>query len=885
MKENWYLLSKEETIEKTNSNIEGLTKKEANYRLNKNGKNELPKSKQKTFLDVFISQFKNPIVYILLITMILSFIVGEYIDGLFILFVILIDAVLGSVQEYKSNKNAEALASLIKIEALVIRNGEELQIPSENLVVGDIVLLESGTKVPADLRLIEAQNLSIDESLLTGESLPREKSSNIIKEEIILNDRSNMAYLGTSVMRGRGKGIVVEIGSNTEIGKIAKEVLDADETETPIQIRMSKFTKQLGILTAILALIITIVLYFKGYTSKEIFFLVVALSVSAIPEGLPVVITLSLSISSNKMAKRNVLVKKLNAVEALGSATIIASDKTGTLTLNEQTVKKIILPNNEEFDITGSGYNDNGKIIPIKESKIENIDTIIKEGVYNNEASLSLIKNEWVSFGDSMDIALLALGHKYNLEEKYYKADIVGRIPYESEAAYSAVFYKENKEVHIGVKGTLEKILKFSNSEVDKDNIRKQNEELARQGYRVLAFATGIVKNFKEKENYDEKDIPKLNFLGLVAFIDPIRPDAKDAVKSCLVAGIKTVMITGDHPLTAFSVAKELGICSNETEVSTGKEIDEYLLKGNSTFDEYIKTKTVFSRVTPMQKLQIVESYKRQGEFIAVTGDGVNDSPALKAANVGIAMGSGTDVAKETGALIITDDKFSSILNGVEEGRTAYDNVRKVTYMLLSCGVSEVFFYILSILSNYPIPLTAVQLLWLNLVTDGIQDVALAFEETEKDTLKKKPRKPDESLFDRLLRNEIFLIGTIMGIIVFGVWIYLLDVLKYDITTARGYILLLMVFMQNIHCFNCRSEITSIFKKPIKENKKLLLGIIIVLFIQFIIVENSFLSHILDSESIPLLHVLYLFLISTPIIIFSEILKYIERKKLKRGKS
>ena len=885
MKENWYLLSKEETIEKTNSNIEGLTKKEASYRLNKNGKNELPKSKQKTFLGVFISQFKNPIVYILLITMILSFIVGEYIDGLFILFVILIDAILGSVQEYKSNKNAEALASLIKIESLVIRNGEEIQIPSENLVVGDIVLLESGTKVPADLRLIESQNLSIDESLLTGESLPREKSSNIIKEEIILNDRSNMAYLGTSVMRGRGKGIVVETGSNTEIGKIAKEVLDANETETPIQIRMTKFTKQLGILTAILALIITIVLYFKGYTSKEIFFLVVALSISAIPEGLPVVITLSLSISSNKMAKRNVLVKKLNAVEALGSATIIASDKTGTLTLNEQTVKKIILPDNEEFDVTGSGYNDKGKIIPIKESKIENIDTIIKEGVYNNEASLSLIKNEWVSFGDSMDIALLALGHKYNLEEKYYKADIVGRIPYESEAAYSAVFYKENEEVHIGVKGTLEKILKFSNSKVDKENIRKQNEELARQGYRVLAFATGIVKNFKEKENYNEKDIPKLDFLGLVSFIDPIRPDAKDAVKSCSTAGIKTVMITGDHPLTAFSVAKELGICSNETEVSTGKEIDEYLLMENSKFDEYIKTKTVFSRVTPMQKLAIVESYKRQGEFIAVTGDGVNDSPALKAANVGIAMGSGTDVAKETGALIITDDKFSSILNGVEEGRTAYDNVRKVTYMLLSCGVSEVFFYILSILSNYPIPLTAVQLLWLNLVTDGIQDVALAFEEKEKDTLKKKPRNPNESLFDRILRNEIFLIGTIMGIIVFGVWIYLLDVLKYDLTTARGYILLLMVFMQNIHCFNCRSEITSIFKKPIKENKKLLLGIIIVLFIQFIIVENSFLSHILGSESIPLLHVLYLFLISTPIIIFSEILKYIERKKLKRGKS
>lgn len=429
--------------------------------------------------------------------MILSFIIGEYIDGAFILFVILIDAVLGSVQEYRSNKNAEALAKLIRIDALVIRNNKEISIPSEDLVPGDIVLLESGSKVPADLRLIETQNLTIDESLLTGESIPREKSAHLLSEECPLSERTNMAYLGTSVMRGRAKGIVVSTSSFTEIGNIAKEVLETDDTITPLQIRMQKFTKQLGMLTAILALIVTTILYFKGYAAKEIFFLVVALSISSIPEGLPVVITLSLSISSNKMAKRNVLVKKLNAVEALGSATIIASDKTGTLTLNEQTVKKIVLPNNETYEVTGVGYNDKGEIKPFKNSKLENIDKLVKEGLYNNEASLSYIDNSWVNFGDSMDTALLSLGYKYNLESESFKNDVLGRIPYESDAGYSCAFYKEGENINVSVKGTLEKILSFCTTKTDKEKIRKQNEDLAKEGYRVLAFATGTIKNLK----------------------------------------------------------------------------------------------------------------------------------------------------------------------------------------------------------------------------------------------------------------------------------------------------------------------------------------------------------------------------------------------------
>ena len=485
MKEKWYTIDKKNIFKILNTRVEGLTTKEVNIRLKQYGKNVLPKAKQKTFIQVFFEQFKNPIVYILLITMILSFIIGEYIDGAFILFVILIDAFLGSVQEYRSNKNAEALAKLIRIDALVIRNNKEISIPSEDLVPGDIVLLESGSKVPADLRLIETQNLTIDESLLTGESIPREKSAHLLSEECSLSERTNMAYLGTSVMRGRAKGIVVSTSSFTEIGNIAKEVLETDDTITPLQIRMQKFTKQIGMLTAILALIVTTILYFKGYAAKEIFFLVVALSISSIPEGLPVVITLSLSISSNKMAKRNVLVKKLNAVEALGSATIIASDKTGTLTLNEQTVKKIVLPNNETYEVTGVGYNDKGEIKPFKNSKLENIDKLVKEGLYNNEASLSYIDNSWVNFGDSMDTALLSLGYKYNLESESFKNDVLGRIPYESDAGYSCAFYKEGENINVSVKGTLEKILSFCTTKTDKEKIRKQNEDLAKEGYRI----------------------------------------------------------------------------------------------------------------------------------------------------------------------------------------------------------------------------------------------------------------------------------------------------------------------------------------------------------------------------------------------------------------
>lgn len=872
-----------ECLKELNSSKDGLSEEEANNRLNEFGLNELPKGKKVTFFTVFFSQFKNPMVYILFIAMVLSLIVSEYTDALFIFIVVVSDALLGAYEEYRSNKASENLKSIVKMNATVLRDGIQKDIDSSLLVKGDIVILESGDRVPADLRIISSSNLSIDESILTGESFSREKNSTTLKKDVVINDRSNMAFLGSSVMRGRAKALVVATGVDTQIGKIASEVLNGDESMSPLEIRMTKFSKQLGMITLFLALLVSFILYYKNYTTKEIFFLVVALSISAIPEGLPVIITLASSISSNKMAKKNVLVKKLDAVEALGSATLIATDKTGTLTLNEQTVKKIILPNNEEFNVTGIGYNDKGVI---KGKNLDNLELLIKEGVLNNEATLKKVNKEWISLGDSMDIALLALGYKYKINIENTKSNLISNIPYESENGYCACFYKE-EDYKVAIKGSLEKVLNYCKYElrngrkykIDKDKIRKQNEELTKDGYRVLAFASRKLDNFKVKEKYGEEYFNDMVFLGLVAFVDPIRNDAKEAVNKCSEAGIKVVMITGDHPLTALSVGKEIGIANSIKDVITGEEIDKLILKGYDELDIAIKDKKVFSRVTPVQKLQIVSSFQRMGEFIAVSGDGVNDTPALKRANVSIAMGSGTDVAKDTASIILMDDKFSSIVEGVEEGRGAYDNIRKVIYMLLSCGVCEILFYLLAILFDLDIPLTALQLLYLNLVTDGIQDVALSFEKTESDVMKRKPRNPSEGLFDKLLIKEIILSGLTMGLIVFALWKYMISSLNMDVHLARNYILTLMVFMQNIHCFNARSETHSIFTKSIKDNYYIAFGVISVILLQIVIVESETLSNILDLARIPFRGMIAMLLLTIPLVIVSEIFKIFQRKK------
>ena len=847
----------EDVLKYYKTDIKGLTDEEAEKRIKQNGKNQIPKAKKETIFQIFIEQFKSPIIAILVIAAIFSILTKSYADSTFIFAVIIINSIIGTYQEWNSEKNSQKLENMIRINSKILRDNETKTIDSENIVVGDIVLLESGDKVPADLRLIETHELSIDESILTGESIPKFKDTQIQDEAASLVDRNNIAYAGCIVTKGRGKGIVISVGKNTEFGKVAENVLSSEETKSPLVIRMEKFSKQISIGFVIFAIIMCIFLYIKSYSIIDIFSTVVALTVSAIPEGLTIAMTIVLSISASKMAKKNVIVKKLNAVESLGSCTKIATDKTGTLTANEQTAKKIVLPNNEIAYITGVGYNDLGDIETEAEFSSDNynqIKEIAKLGLLNNEASLKFKNNEWVYYGDAIDIAFLSLALKLQVKKNN---EIIETIPYESKLKYSSVLYeekiKDNKIYYSTVKGGVEKVLEFCNKmqegnkivDLDYHKIIKQADALSTEGFRVIALAKGIKEDFNN--NYTEKDIPKLIYIGMVAFVDPIREDVTEAINQCKKAGIGISMITGDYKLTAESIAKRLGI------------------------DE------VYSRVTPIQKLEIVEKFKNEGEFIAVTGDGVNDTPALKAANIGVAMGSGTDIAKETGNMIIVDDNFSSIVKGVEEGRRAYNNIRKVIYLLLSTGFSEIILFVFSMIFGLPIPLVAIQLLWLNLISNGIQGDALAFEKDTEDVMNKKVKKKDEKIFNKLLVNEIIVSSLVMAIIEFVVYIYLIKVKNYDIELIRSILLTLMVFMENVHIFNCRSENMSITKIPLKNNKFLISSIIITSLIQIIIVSYQSLSSFFKMATINIGTILILLLLTIPLLLAMEIFKKINK--------
>ncbi len=690
-----------------------------------------------------------------------------------------------------------------------------------------------------------------------------------------------MLYAGTSVITGKAIAVVTDTGISTEIGKIAKKVTDTKDTKSPLTIRMEKFSKQITFIIIIISIIIAIILFNKNYSPMEIFLSVVALSVSAMPEGLPLALTMALTIASNKMAKKNVIVKKLNSVESLGSCTVIASDKTGTLTVNEQTAKRILLVSGESFEIEGTGYNDDGKIIEFDNANIDNAKYIAKLGRINNNALLEKERKEWKKCGDSIDIAFLALSRKLDINN--IEINKISEIPYESEKKYSAVFYSENNKMHCTAKGSVEVILDFCSYSyikgkkvvIDREKILKQNEELASGGYRVIALCDGTIPS---KEKYDERDIHNLTFVGLVGFIDPVRKEVIASIKECYSAGIKVLMITGDHALTAYSIARELNIADSSDEVVTGSDLDFYI-DDEKKFDAFIQDKKVFARVTPLQKLKIVESLKRQGEFVAVTGDGVNDAPAIKAANIGIAMGSGTDVAKETAKMIVTDDNFASIVLGIEEGRNAYSNVRKISILLLSCGFAEVLFFVLAICFNLPIPLVAIQLLWLNLVTDGLQDIGLSFERETDTIMKEKPRPTDESLFEKELIIQILISGLFIGLIVFGIWHVLIVEINMDVSHARAYVLALMVFMQNIHVLNCKSEKKSIFKMNFKENRFILLVIFSSILLQIIVMEVPFLSKFLQTYSISYNQLALLVCVSIPILFVMEIYKKFKNKE------
>ncbi|MGM9875488.1 MAG: cation-translocating P-type ATPase [Bacilli bacterium] len=881
MKKDFEYLDSKKVLKELKSSLNGLSEKEAKSRIKTYGLNELPKEKEKSVFQIFLSAINDPIIYVLVVASILSFIVGEYLDGFAIIFIIMVDAVVSTVQEIKAEKNSEALKDLIKVKVKVVRENKHYEIDSSYLVPGDIIIVEPGTKVSSDARIINSNNLTVDESVLTGESIGVAKSS----DSSSLGDDSKkcMIYAGTSVLTGRAIAVVTATGIDTEVGKIAEKVTSTEESKSPLTIRMEKFSKQITLMIIGISILIGCVLIYKQYHFMDIFLAVVALAVSAMPEGLPLSLTLALTIGSNKMAKRNVIVKKLNSVESLGSCTVIASDKTGTLTVNEQTAKKIVMSDGEAFEIDGNGYNDIGKVIPVGDSNIANAKYIATLGVVNNESMLEKVKGKWDKFGDSIDIAFLALGRKLGIKSSEFKK--VSDIPYESENKYSAVFYKIDNDVLCTAKGSVEVILDFckysyedgERVKLDKEKILKQNEELASNGYRVIAICDGDVPL---KEKYSEKDVKNLTFIGLVGFIDPVRKEAVGAIKKCKTAGIKVLMITGDHALTAYAIAKDLNIVSSKDEVVTGSDLDFYS-DSDEKFDRFVEGKKVFARVTPLQKLKIVESLQRQGEFVAVTGDGVNDAPAIKVANIGVAMGSGTDVAKETAKMIIIDDNFSSIVAGIEEGRNAYSNIRKISLMLLSCGLAEVLFFVLAIAFDLPMPLVAIQLLWLNLVTDGLQDMALSFERETDTIMKEKPRSTKESLFEKELVKQIFLSGTFIGVLVFVVWYILINNLHMEVAHARGYVLALMVFIQNMHVLNCRSESKSVFENGFKQNKFVLFTIVGTIILQMIVMEVPVLSRFLQTYDVPNLHLVILFVVSLPIILIMEMYKYVKKHKNK----
>lgn len=874
MNSHWYQMTRDELFTKLKTDENGLTHKEANQRLEKYGKNELPKKKKDSVIKIFFNEFKNPILILLLVAVIASLIGNEPIEALAIILIVLVDVSMGTYQENKANNTADALSKLVTVKTKVLRNGKEIVIDSADVVVGDFVFLESGDKISADLRIIEAHNFTVDESILTGESLAVNKHADPIKDDkLSISDQKNMLFSGTSVVTGRAKAVVVATALKTELGKIADTINNTKEELSPLTIRVNKLSSQISILVIIVALLITILLISKGMPYNEIFLSVVALAVSAMPEGLPLALTMALTIASNHMTKKQVVAKKLYSVESLGSCTVIASDKTGTLTVNEQTAKKILLPNDLEYDISGVGYEIEGTITGEKLNYAQELALL---GTINNEATLT----EEERFGDSIDIAFLVLGKKAKIKTDDIK--IIDSIPYESENKYSAVFYEKNGETYCTIKGSLEKVLEFCSDSnlVSKHNVKKlneQNEGLAKDGLRVITLANGKIK---KKDSYQESDIKDLTFMGMVGFIDPIRKEVVASIKQCRGAGIKVLMITGDHPLTAFAIAKDLKLTSSYDRVTTGAEVDEYLAKGEEAFDEFVKDKVVFTRVTPLQKLEIVESLKRQGEFVAVTGDGVNDAPALRTANIGIAMGSGTDIARETANMIVLDDNFKSIVSGILEGRVAYANVRKIIFFLVSCGLAEVLFFCLAILFDMEMPLVAIQILWLNVVTDGIQDFALSFERAENDIMKEKPRDPKESLFDKTILEEIIVAGTIIGLIVFAVWYYLIKVAHMDVPTARGYIMALMVFIQNIHVFNCRSEHASAFKVPLKNNKLIVFGVIASVLLQVIVMEVDVLSTLLQTVVVPFSSMIGLFAIASIVLVLMELYKKIRYHKI-----
>ena len=886
MEKNWFNKEIEEIENELHTHREnGLKEEQISQIREEKGYNELKATKKKNLFQRFLDQFKDFSIIVLIIAAIISGIVGVrqgegLTDTIVILIVVIVNAIIGVVQESKAEKSLEALQKLSDHASKVVRDGDVKVVPAKELVPGDLVVLETGDYIPADLRIVEQANLKSQESSLTGESVPIEKTTDTIKEENIgIGDRKNMLFSSSLVTYGRGKGIVVETGMTTEVGKIAGMLDKTEKQETPLQQKLNKLSKTLGIVALAICIIIFVIGLLQGKEPIEMFMTAVSLAVAAIPEGLVAVSTIVLAIGVQKMVKRNAIVKRLPAVETLGSSTVICSDKTGTLTQNKMTVEKIF-------------WND--AVRDLDNISEDEIDEELKKLVYANMlCNDTKISKDGTLTGDPTETALVDMAFKLNFDPSIYdRTPRVQEIPFDSERKLMTTVNQVNGKYIVYTKGGIDEILKRCSSyEINnekKDNlddyinkIREKNEELASQALRVLGFAYKEIDHIPT--NAEMQTIEKnLIFIGMVGMIDPPREEAKLAVEKCKTAGIKVVMITGDHRITATAIARKLGILENDDEAITGAELEQM---SDEDLIQNIRKYSVYARVSPEHKVRIVNAWQKNGEIVAMTGDGVNDSPALKKADIGAAMGMvGTDVAKEAADVILTDDNFATIVSAVEEGRRIYDNILKVIQFLLSSNIGEVivlFFATLltplfgkwfgiADLTHLEI-LLPIHILWINLVTDSLPALALAFDPADKDIMKRKPVKPGKSVFTKGMTWRILYQGTMIGILTLVAFMIglattnspinglTLDKSKIEVGQTMAFITL--AISELVHVFNVRNNKKSIFATGIFDNKKLLGAIAISLALVLVILLVPGLRTIFSIPILPKDNILELVLL------------------------
>ena len=889
--QNWHSLTTDKIIELFESDAsDGLSPLSIKHREEYFGKNVLKEKKLDSKLKKFFMQFHNALIYILLGASAVTGFLQEWVDSGVIFGVVIINVIIGFVQEEKAQEAIESLKELMVTEAIVVRDGKKLTISSEDLVPGDIVLLESGSKVPADMRIISAKNLKVDESMLTGESLPIMKDISTYEQNITLGDRKNMTYSGTFVTYGRAKGIVVATSEHTELGKIANLLDSTTAMQTPLTKKISSFSKLLLYVILALAAFTFLVGILRDKSAVDTFMASVALAVGAIPEGLPAAVTITLAIGVSRMATKNAIIRKLPAVETLGSVTTICSDKTGTLTQNKMTVTNMYC-SGKDYEVTGDGYIPKGDFLldgKKQEELSPNFTELLKAGYLCNESYLVSKDGEYYISGDPTEGALIVSAMKdgfdeHTLHKTFPKLDI---LPFESDRQFMATINKdvENEQNILYLKGSIEKTLNICEFEVnndettkiDKDKILLKAEEYASKGLRVLAIA----KKITSKESIDDEILKdKFIFLGLAAMMDPPRAEAIEAVKESITAGINIIMITGDHVLTAFSIAKMLSIVNKdaifEESVLVGTELvnltDKELI-------EKVKTVKVFARVEPEQKLRIVDALQARGEIVAMTGDGVNDAPALKQADIGIAMGGvGTEVAKDASDMILRDDNFSSIVHAVKEGRIVFDNLIKFITWTLPTNLGEGLVILVAIVLGFTLPILPVQILWINMSTAIFLGLMLVFEKGEENIMKRSPRDPKEPILTKEIIWQMLVVGIYMLVASYGMFNYALS-LGHSVEYARTVAVNIFVFVELFYLFNCKELQNSVFKTNIFNNQYLLLGVGLMALVQVAFTHAPFMNNIFKSEALEFGTWVEIIVISFSVMFVVEIKRFVQKR-------